>query len=167
MTVMMLYCPQCATTLQKRQISGRKRPSCPSCGYVYYEDPKVAVGVVAEKDGLILLVQRNHEPKIGLWSFPSGFVNAHESVEDAAIREVKEETGVDIRLDRLIGVYSQANERTIFIAYAGSIIKGEPTPGEEAMAVQYFHPSGLPKPAFPHDPKIISAWEQYRRIKRD
>ncbi|MFQ5880279.1 MAG: NUDIX hydrolase [Dehalococcoidia bacterium] len=157
----MCYCPQCATTLQPRPVSGRLRPNCPACGYTYYEDPKVAVGVVAEKEGRILLVRRNHEPKLGCWSFPAGFVDGGERVEDAAVREVMEEAGVTVALRGLLGVYSRAGERTVFIVYAGSVVGGEPTPGAEAMAVQYFHPDQVPTLAFPHDQQVVRDWKAF------
>lgn len=157
----MRYCPQCATPLEFRQIAGRQRPQCPRCGYTYYEDPKVAVGVVAEKEGRILMVRRNHEPQMGCWSFPSGFVDAGEPVEEAAVREVREETGVEVALRGLLGVYSHPNERTIFIAYAGTVVSGEPTPGDEAIAVQYFDPDRLPPPAFRHDEQVVRDWREF------
>lgn len=154
----MRYCPQCATPLKRRRVAGRQRPSCSRCGYTYYEDPKVAAGVVAEKEGRILLVRRNHEPKLGCWSFPSGFVDAGEKVEDAAVREVREEAGVEVALRGLVGVYSRPGERVIFIVYAGNVVAGEPTPGEEAMEARYFDPDRLPPLAFPHDQQVVSDW---------
>jgi 8-oxo-dGTP diphosphatase len=111
-----------------------------------------------ELDGGIVLEKRAHEPKLGLWSFPSGFVDAGEPLESAAIREVEEETGLLIEIDRLLGVYSAAGERTIFIAYAGTVIGGELVAGEECFEVGTFAPDGLPDLAFPHDGAIIEAW---------
>jgi ADP-ribose pyrophosphatase YjhB (NUDIX family) len=159
----MRYCPQCTTVLDAQQIAGRQRPHCGNCGYTYFEDPKVAVGVVATKDGRILLVQRNHEPKMGEWSFPSGFVDAGERVEEAAVREVREEAGVEVALQGLLGVYSRAGERVIFIAYAGEVIDGEAAPGDEAIAVDYFDPDRMPAPAFPHDGQIVRDWQAFYR----
>ncbi len=154
----MRYCPQCTTALDLQQIAGRQRPHCSKCGYTYFEDPKVAVGVVATKEGRILLIQRNHEPKMGEWSFPSGFVDAGERVEEAAIREVREEAGVEVTLQGLLGVYSRSGERVIFIAYAGEVVGGEAMPGDEAIAVEYFEPHNMPAPAFPHDGQIVLDW---------
>jgi NADH pyrophosphatase NudC (nudix superfamily) len=78
------------------------RPECPTCGFVQWANPKVAAGVVAQRDGRILLVRRNHEPMLGRWSFPSGFVDAGEVVEEAAAREASE-AGVRVRVDGLLG----------------------------------------------------------------
>jgi ADP-ribose pyrophosphatase YjhB (NUDIX family) len=151
------FCPACGSHLQAGAGPGG-RPACPRCGFVRYEDPKVAAGVVAERDGKILLVRRNHEPMLGRWSFPSGFVDAGEAVIQAAVREVREETGVEVHIDRLLGVYSRAGETVVFIAYAGSIVDGTPAPGDEAFEVGLFPPDGLPDLAFDHDQEILAAW---------
>jgi 8-oxo-dGTP diphosphatase len=95
---------------------------------------------------------------LGKWSFPSGFVDAGEDVVDAAVRETREEASVEVRIDRLIGVYSARGNPTVFIAYAGTITAGEPAPGDEAFEVGMFAPDALPPLAFPHDPAIMDAW---------
>jgi ADP-ribose pyrophosphatase YjhB (NUDIX family) len=155
---MAAYCTDCGARLEERLAFGRPRPVCPSCGHVHFEDPKVAVGVVVELDGRIVLGRRAHEPKLGGWSFPSGFVDAGEVLEDAARREVEEETGLLVRIDRLIGAYSTAGERTVFVAYAGSAVGGLLTAGEECLEVAAFALGDLPELAFPHDTAILDAW---------
>lgn len=141
---------------------GRTRQVCGNCGHVHFEDPKVAVGVVVEQDGMIVLGRRNHEPNIGRWSFPSGYLDAGELPEEAAVREVEEETGLKVAIERLLGVYATAGERTIFIAYAGLVIGGEMEAGEECLEVRAFRPEDLPELAFPHDAAIIEAWARGR-----
>lgn len=152
------YCRECGTALEQRLAFGKTRGVCPACGYTHFEDPKVAVGVVVEMDGSILLGKRNHEPKLGYWSFPSGFVDAGEVPEDAARREVEEETGIQVRLDRILGVYSQPGERVIFIAYAGRAVGGKLEAGEECIEVGTFPPDRLPELAFSNDEPIMAAW---------
>ena len=152
------YCTDCGSRLEERHVAGRMRGVCPACGHVHFEDPKVAVGVVVERDGLIVLGRRAHEPNLGRWSFPSGFVDVGEVLEAAAAREVEEETGLQVRIDRLLGVYSTAGDRTIFIAFAGSVIGGEIVAGEECLEVAAFPPRSLPALAFPHDDAIVRAW---------
>src|SRR5687767_12433436 len=125
------FCIECGTALETRQVFGRERPACPACEHVHFEDPKVAVGVVAERDGAILMTQRNHEPKLGAWSFPSGFVDAYENVEAAAVREAWEETGVRVRVLALLGVYQEPESRVIFLAYAAAAEADEPVCGDE------------------------------------
>jgi 8-oxo-dGTP diphosphatase len=150
------FCRECGAALARS--NGRRPPRCLRCGYLAYADPKVATGVLAERDGRLLLVRRNHEPAMGRWSFPSGYVDAGEVVEDAAAREVREETGLDVRLTRLLGVYSTAGEQVIFVAYAGEALPGDAVAGEEAYEVGWFDPDALPELAFPHDPAIVEAW---------
>ncbi len=168
------YCPRCGAPIAAEAIEAEAEagePSSsgplarcpdPACGYVQYRDPKVAAGVVATIEGRILLVRRNHEPALGRWSFPSGYVDAGEVVEQAAAREVREEAGVEVRIDRLLGVYSEPGEDVIFVAYAGEVVGGEPAPGDEAFEVALFAPDELPALPFPHDDAIIEAWRAGR-----
>ena len=157
------YCVQCGAALDTRLVFGRERPTCPACGHVHFDDPKVAVGVVLERDGRILLTRRNHEPRIGYWSFPSGFVDAGEVLEEAAVRETREETGLDATVERLLGVYSARGERTVFVAYAGRILGGELRAGPECMEVAFFPPDALPEMAFPHDADVLRAYFSRQR----
>lgn len=154
------FCPQCGTPLRRRAAFGRRRKVCPQCGYVYFNDPKVAVGILARRRGRLLLVRRNIEPHLGEWSFPSGYVDAGEVLEQAALREVKEETGLDVRVERLLGAYSSPGERLIFIAYAARVTGGRIQVGAECQDVRFFPQDALPPLAFPHDPAILRAWRQ-------
>ena len=159
------YCPMCAAALERREAFGRERPVCPNCGYTHFDDPKVAVGVVAERDGQILMTRRNHEPKLGEWSFPSGYVDAYEDVQEAAVREAWEETGLRVTLEGLLGVYQEPGSRVIFLAYAARAGEGEPVPGDECLDVRFFPPDALPPPAFHHDSAIITAWREWRAAR--
>ena len=152
------FCIECGGRMAQREAFGKPRDVCIDCGHVHFEDPKVAVGVVASMDGGIVLGKRAHDPKLGAWSFPSGFVDAGEIVEEAAVREVVEETGVEVRLDRLLGVFSTAGERVIFVAYAGTVVGGTLEAGDECLEVGIFAPDALPDLAFPHDHEIVDAW---------
>ena len=152
------FCPRCGTALRRRVSFGRRRRVCPQCGHVHFNDPKVAVGVVARRGGRLLLVRRNHEPHLGEWSFPSGYVDAGEAPEEAAVRETKEETGLDVRIERLLGAYSARGEPVIFIAYAARVTGGRIEVGLECMDVRFFPPDALPPLAFRHDDAILRAW---------
>lgn len=156
------FCIKCGSTLRRRAVRGQRRSVCTSCGHVHFDDPKVAVGVVAERSGRILLVQRDLNPHRGEWSFPSGYVDAGESLEDAAVREAREETDVDIRIQRLLGAYSAPGERVIFIAYAARVIRGRINVGDECQDVRYFPIDRLPRLAFTHDAQIMNAWRATR-----
>jgi ADP-ribose pyrophosphatase YjhB (NUDIX family) len=155
---MATFCRECGTALEQRLAFGRLRGVCPNCGYTHFDDPKVAVGVVVELDGGILLGKRNHDPMRGSWCFPSGFVDSGEVPEDAAIREVEEETGIKVELDRILGVYSKAGDPVIFIAYAGHAVGGELQAGDECTEVGTFLSGALPELPFPNDSAILAAW---------
>lgn len=156
------YCTECGSALEEREAFGKTRLVCPNCGHVHFDDPKVAVGVVVELDGEIVLCRRNHEPKLGCWSFPSGFVDAGEVLEEAAAREVEEETGLKVSIDRLLGAFSDAGNRTVFVCYAGRTVGGRLECGDECFEVRTFPPGGLPQLAFPHDGAIMEAWAKGR-----
>lgn len=155
------YCPRCGGPLSHDR-DGRPACTARGCHYTWYPDPKVAVGVVVEDAGRIVLVRRNHEPRQGCWAFPSGFVDAGEVVEEAAIREVREETGLEVQLDSLIGVYSEEDNPVVFVAYAGRVIDGVLVAGDEAYEARFFEPDDLPALAFDHDEGIMRAWWEIR-----
>lgn len=155
------FCMRCGNAL-KRDVEPGARPTCTRCGHVDWADPKVAAGVVVERFGKVILVRRSREPMYGQWSFPSGFVDAGEIVEEAAAREVLEETGVTVSIQQLLGVFSSHNNPVIFVAYAGIATSGEPRPADDVMETGLFSPDALPELAFPHDSGILDAWHHFR-----
>ena len=156
------YCPYCRSDLERRWIAGRTRPYCPQCERAFFSDPKLAVAVIVACGERILLQQRAIEPGLGRWSFPSGFVERGEQLEDAAKREVLEETGIAVELDRLVGIYSQQGHPVVLVVYEGHPISGELRPSEESHAVEWFTLDALPPLAFPHDERILADWRRYR-----
>lgn len=157
----MKFCPQCGTPLVSRFLHGHDRPACPACSFVHYAGPKVAVGVVIARDGQILLNRRAIDPGKGRWSFPSGYVDLGESTASAAIREVKEETGYDVELRGLVGVYSTAARPVVFVVYVGDVVGGELVPCDEVEEVALFGTDDLPSLAFEHDRQIVSDWQTW------
>lgn len=102
----------------------------------------VAAFVFIEKEGSILLVKQGYGDQY--WSLPGGVLEAGESVDQAAVREVEEETRLRIRLGRLIGVYSKPGENGLAITFEGFIVGGELAPDREVIEVGYFSPAKLP-----------------------
>src|SRR5258705_13450623 len=98
------FCPLCATPLVLREDHGSKRPTCPSCGYVHYRNPAPAAGVLLHERGLVLLVRRRYDPRAGAWCIPAGFMEYGETPRHCAMRELREETGLESRLGDLFGV---------------------------------------------------------------
>ena len=135
------YCPRCG---QPADVAYPRSITCPHCGYGAYYNPKpVAAAIPVTADDRIVLLRRGFEPGKGLWTFPGGFVDLGETVEDAARREAREEIEADVELDRLIGVYSRDNERVVLIVFAARI-KTEPKTTPEAPEVRAFAADEIP-----------------------
>ena len=152
------FCARCGHALARREVEGRPRPACPDCGLVAWSDPKVAVAVIIPWEGGILLGRRAIDPGRGRWSFPSGYVDRGEVLEEAARREVREEIGTDVRLDGLVGAYSAAGNPVVLLVYAGVVVAGVPTAGPEVDELRAFPPDALPDMAFAHDDRIVRDW---------
>ena len=152
------YCQRCGSGVAEQLHQDRMRPVCTSCGTVVFLDPKVVAGVIAAVDGRVVMVRRNMEPGIGRWTFPAGFVDRGESVEEAAVREMVEESGLRVRISGLLGVYSRAGEAIVLIVYSGDVTGGTLAAGPEAQEAGLFDPGKLPPLAFERDTAIMADW---------
>ena len=104
----------------------------------------VAVAIIVPYADGIVLGRRAIDPGRGAWSFPSGYVDRGEVVEEAACREVLEEVGLEIDIAGLVGVYSTAGEPVILVVFAARVVGGELTVGPEMSEVGIFSPEALP-----------------------
>jgi 8-oxo-dGTP diphosphatase len=124
-----------------------------------YKNPKLTVDGVIIKDNKILLIKRNRDPFKNKWSLPGGYVEYSEKVEDAVIRELSEETGLNVKINKLFGVYSDPNRdprcHTITIVYLMNIIGGILKSGDDASDARFFDIEKIPALAFDHE-KIIN-----------
>ena len=154
----MRYCQACGSTLSEKLFDGAVRPFCKSCGRVHFLDPKVAAVVVTSERNMVLMVRRGVEPALGEWSFPSGYVDRGEAVEDAAVREVMEETGLSVRLTRLVGVYSSPGSPIILVVFDAVVTGGTERAGHDVLEVGRYHKDSLPGLPFPHDQAILGDW---------
>ena len=152
------YCVACATPLERKEIFGTERPICPQCGRVVFYDPKVAAVCVIPRNGKVLMIRRGTDSGYGLWSLPGGFVDRGEVVESAAAREAWEETGLEVSVDGLLGLFSLPGDPVIVAAYSASETGGELSPGPEALDVAFFPPDDPPELAFGRDTEILSRW---------
>lgn len=147
------FCPQCGGTLTPRQLrpGDPARLVCQACAFVFYLDPKVATGVIVPLDGGIVLVQRAIPPSYGKWVFPGGYVDRGETPEHAAAREAKEESGLDVKVTRLVGLYAYPGNSVILTVYAGEVTGGTLAIDDESLAIQIFPSRDIPWPdlAFP------------------
>ncbi len=148
--------------------------TCPRCGgeVIRYRNPLPTVDIVIEikgrgQPGPIVLIERANPPQG--WALPGGFVDYGESVEAAARREALEETGLEVELVALIGVYSRPDrdprfhtQTTVFAAQAA----GEPASGSDAAGVALFGLDGLPAPLCFDHALILEHYRQWRAGRR-
>lgn len=134
------------------------RPVCQQCHYIHFQDPKVAAAVLVEEGSRVLLVRRTNEPFRGLWTLPAGFVNGGEDPAAAAARECLEETGLIVRITRVLDVVAgREHERgaDFVIVYVAEVVSGEMTPADDADAVEWFERNNLPALAFEATKKVL------------
>ncbi|TFH37065.1 MAG: NUDIX domain-containing protein [Anaerolineales bacterium] len=154
------YCPVCGKAVARKFAHGRERPVCESCGHVHFEEPKVAAGVLVFKDEQVLLVRRSMQPNRGKWSLPAGFVDADEDPAVAAAREVLEETGLVVGIDKLLDVIygkEHPNGASIVILYTGRIKAGRLRAADDVDAAEFFDLGHLPPLAFAATQKALES----------
>lgn len=118
--------------------------------------PAVTVDGIILFDDKIVLIKRRKEPFRGFWALPGGFIEYGEKAEEAVIREVKEETGLDVKIEKLVGVYSDPRRdprgHTVSICYLCKVVGGELRASSDAAEVRIFDLKDLSslKLAFDH-----------------
>jgi ADP-ribose pyrophosphatase YjhB (NUDIX family) len=130
-------------------------PRCAACGTVAWRNPlPVALTLLTQGDGLVL-IRRRLPPLGGHWAPPAGYVECGESVPDAARREAREETGLQVALDGLHGVYSHADVDVLIVAYRAQVQGGVARAGDDATEIGIFPAGALPPAgAAPHGPAL-------------
>ena len=143
------FCPVCGNPLELRALRAGEpmRLVCTSgaCGFVFYLDPKLAVGtIISMPDGRIVLTRRAIEPGHGLWVFPGGYVDRGEDVRGAAVREAREEAGIDIQLDGLVGIYSYPGTTAVIVVFRATWLAGTLAIDDESSEIGAFDLDQLP-----------------------
>lgn len=127
--------------------------------------PALTVDGVLIEDGSILLIQRKHSPFQGSWALPGGFVEYGEKTEDALIREISEETGLETKIRALLGVYSDPHRdprgHTVTVAYLIERVDGVVKAGDDAIGAKFFKANELPDLAFDH---AIIVKDAFKRV---
>lgn len=155
------FCLHCGHALTSRLVDGEQRPTCPACNYVHYADPKVAVAAFIHQNGQILLVKRGMEPERGKWALAGGFVERNEDPHHAVIREIREETGLEIAVRRLVDVLFTAKTQgiaPIVIIYECEVVAGVAQAQDDADELGWFVKNSLPEIAFASTRRVIEAW---------
>ncbi|HEY3522751.1 MAG TPA: NUDIX hydrolase [Candidatus Limnocylindrales bacterium] len=143
------HCTRCGTQLVFGAVAGeeRERLSCPACGLIVYVNPRlVATALPITPGGEVILLRRGIEPGRGLWAQPGGFLEVDESVSEAAIRETLEETGLIVRPEAIVGLYSRLEAAVVIVVYEAPIVGGKVRLTSEALEVRTFAPDALPWP---------------------
>jgi len=140
------FCPQCGGRLEKRLLKPREpeRLVCTACGFVFYLDPKLAAIALVPLKGGLVMVRRAIDPGYGLWVVPGGFVDVGEKVEEAVVRETLEETHLQVKVQRLLNVYSYLNHRTVVLAFLTEYLGGTLAAGDETLEARVFKLKEIP-----------------------
>lgn len=142
------YCPVCGHELKSTIVRKNEPPRLvckdESCRYVFYLDPKLVACAIVEKENKIILLKRAFSPEKGKWVMPGGYVDRGEMVEDAAIRETREECRVDIELKEILGIYSYDGYLEVVIVYLAEYKSGDLAAGDENTDVRLLGPEEIP-----------------------
>ncbi len=160
------YCPLCGTQLTLKEKGGKQRPACPNCEFVQFRNPVPGIVVLIEKGGYVLLGKRRGGFGKGKWGLPQGYIEFDEDFLTAAIREVKEETSLDVAIRSIVNVVSNLLSprlHTLAIVLLAGVVSGELCAGDDLETLEWIPISGpLPEMAFEADVRII---ERYQKSK--
>ena len=143
------FCPRCGAPLERRLLKSTEpeRLVCTgaNCGFVFYLDPKIAVGTIIDiGSGRLVLCRRAIEPGYGKWVFPGGYVDRGEPLTVAAVREAREECGLEVRLDGLVNIYSYPGRTPVIVVYAASATGGTLAAADECLETAEFDLATIP-----------------------
>ena len=159
-----VFCPRCATRLEIRPIGHELRPVCPSCHFVHFRDPKVAVIALITWNQQVLLSLRGVEPQKGKWSIPGGYMDAGEMPEAALRREMREEMALELGEVNFHSFLPMANGRGIVLVFTATPAsrRCEALPAyDDVSEVRWFGRDRLPPPeelAFDTTPHLLEIW---------
>jgi 8-oxo-dGTP diphosphatase len=163
-----VFCNFCGKELSVDLLDAKERQVCENCKEVYYENPlPVASVILANRERETLLVKRANEPFQGMWCFPIGFAETGESIEDAALRELKEEAGITGKIVQLVDVSSHMNPlygELLVVTFEAEKVTGTEMAGDDAAECRYFPIMNLPKLAFDSQERAI---QKYIELKKD
>ena len=166
------FCPYCGKALQKQLDGNKKRWYCNQCKRTHYRNPTVGVAVIILKNNNILLVERRGLDN-GKWCIPCGHVEWGEEIRAAAIREIKEETDLDIDIGPVFTVHSNFHDmdhQTVGVWFWGNCKSDDLQPGSDASAARFFSLDDLPDTmAFPTDLVVcrhLKHWSESKKLQR-
>lgn len=155
------FCRACGAPLVEKLIEDRPRSVCTACGKIHWRNAKPCAGVLVIRNGKVLLVRRAVPPFQGAWDIPGGFCEAEEHPAETAIREVREETGLEVELTGLLGIWIDryGEDETLNIFYLARPLNRELRVGDDAGGAAWFSRRALPsRIAFASGIQALRAW---------
>jgi ADP-ribose pyrophosphatase YjhB (NUDIX family) len=164
------FCIHCGASLERRYLGDEPVPrhvcTNPSCGQIAYRNSIPAAGALIEREGELLLVQRGIQPYRGMWDIPGGFLEEWEHPAEAAVREAREETGLEVELTALLGIfmgtYGPEGNVVLSVFYRARVIGGEVQAGDDAAGAAWFRPDELPAEVAFNDIQgpVLACWKE-------
>jgi ADP-ribose pyrophosphatase YjhB (NUDIX family) len=150
------------SVLQIPEGDNRERLTCPDCGFINYENPKIVVGAVCTWENKLLLCRRAIEPRRGFWTIPAGYLELHETADAGAAREAKEEACADIDIEGLLGVYTIPRISQVQLIYRATVRDGVFAAGDETEEIGLFGWNDIPwrELAFPSVKWALDHWRE-------
>ena len=142
----MNFCSACGTRLTFKIPDGDTLPRfvCEHCLTVHYENPKIVVGCIPEWKDRVLLCKRAIEPRYGQWTFPAGFMENDETLEEAAARETLEEARAEVEISRLYAIFSLPLVNQVYVVFRGTMKNADCGAGTESLEVALLKRENIP-----------------------
>lgn len=142
----MRYCSNCGARVELRVPEGDSllRHVCLACGVIHYQNPKIVVGCIPEWEDSILLCRRAIEPRHGLWTVPSGFMENAETLGQGAERETLEEANARVRMGNLYAIYDLPYINQVHVLFRAQLLDLDFKPGIESLDVRLFSEEEIP-----------------------
>jgi ADP-ribose pyrophosphatase YjhB (NUDIX family) len=167
---MVRFCSRCGGRLDFGPVPGeeRDRLACPSCGFVFYVNPRLVVTTLpVTARGEVMLIKRGIEPGLGQWAQPGGFLEIDETVRDAAVRETLEETGLEVEPGEIVGLYSRVQAAIVVVAFEARIVGGAPAVTHESLETRPFAPDEIPWPEIAFETSVRALRDWVSRVRPD
>jgi ADP-ribose pyrophosphatase YjhB (NUDIX family) len=164
------FCSNCGGRLVFGAVEGedRDRLACERCGFVRYVNPRLVVTTLPITErGEVVLIKRGIAPGYGRWAQPGGFLEIDETVEEAAARETLEETGLEVELGEIIGLYSRLVAEVVTVAFEARIVGGKPTATRESLETRPFAPGEIPWNEIAFETSVRALLDWVARVRPD
>ena len=156
------YCPWCRSRLQQGKVEGVEYRMCSrkKCGFVLWDNPRpVCITLIPTTDGGFIMIRRNVPPRVGMVALPGGFTQPYESLLDCARREAKEETGIDVEIERELAVLIPPGVNEHLHFFLAKPTSAKPTKGSDAAEAFVAYRDKLPEDiAFQTHRQVIEEW---------